>query len=95
MGMFMFDLLTVSMRPWAIESQRTMPPFVRNANCRIVTKDIDKDGGDFGIVGDEFEGFFDGFGGGSSSDVFHVNQGGQWGDKGGVGYRGSWLAHHR
>jgi len=85
MGTLMLDLLTVSMRPWAMESHRTMPPSVRSADGREVTKDVDKDSGDFGIVGDEFEGFFDGFGGGSSSDVFHVNQGGQQRKGGGVG----------
>jgi hypothetical protein len=71
-----------------------MPPAVREVNREGVTKDIDEDGCDFGIVSDEFEGFFDGFGSGSSSDVFTVNQGGRWGSIGGRKHRGSWQAHH-
>ena len=34
------------------------------------TEDVDEDGGDFGVVGDEFEGFFDCFGSCSSTTIF-------------------------
>ena len=34
------------------------------------TKDIDEDGGDFGVVRDEVEGFFNGFGSCSAPNIF-------------------------
>lgn len=38
-----------------------------------IIEDVDEDGGDFGVVGDEFEGFFDGGRGGIVIDVEEVS----------------------
>jgi hypothetical protein len=69
MGMLMSCFPTVLIRPWAIESQRTMPPERLDWSAGLRTKDVDEDGGDFGVVGDEFEGFFDGLGSCPSTTV--------------------------
>jgi hypothetical protein len=68
--MLMACLLTVLMRPWAIESQRTMPPFCQKVKS-LNTKDVDKDSSDFGIASDKFESFFDCLGSGSSTTVYY------------------------
>jgi len=55
-----------------MESQRTIPPNIRKPTAKRVTENVYEDGGDFGIVGDQFEGLFNGFGSCSSPAVEEV-----------------------